>query len=183
MSSAIALTSDTRARILAVALELVAEQGFAATSTRELSERLGFTKAALYYHFRTKDDLLIALVQPGIEEFRDLLDRVSSSNDAGRRELLDGYLSVVINNLEITRVLSREPAVSRIERLSRVTEPMYQELIERLIGRHQVDASNVARAHVALGGIHAALLNHAPDAALNEVRAGAFTAACGALGL
>ena len=43
------------------ALDLFAEKGFAQTATRELAERLGFTKAALYYHFRTKDDLLAAL--------------------------------------------------------------------------------------------------------------------------
>ena len=52
---------DTRARILKAALHLFAEHGFAGTSTREISERLGFTKAALYYHFRTKDDLLAAI--------------------------------------------------------------------------------------------------------------------------
>jgi AcrR family transcriptional regulator len=177
------LASDTRARILAVALELIAEKGFAATSTRELSERLGFTKAALYYHFHTKDELLIALVEPGIQQFRDVLDRVSTPGDAGRRELLDGYLTLVINNLDVTRLLSRDPAISRIEALSRVTEPLYQELIDRLIGNQAGGASNIARAHVALGGIHAALLNHEPDADTSEVRRGAFTAACGALGL
>ena len=183
MSTATVVSGDTRARILAVAMELIAEKGFAATSTRELSERLGFTKAALYYHFHTKDDLLVALVEPGIQQFRDVLDRAASDGDAGRRALLDGYLNVVIDNLEVTRVLSRDPAISRIERLSRVTQPMYQELIERLTGTQPADASNVARAHVALGGIHAALLNHAPDADINDVRRGAFTAACGALGL
>jgi AcrR family transcriptional regulator len=183
MSSALTALSDTRERILAVALELISENGFAATTTRELSERLGFTKAALYYHFRTKDDLLIALVQPAIDQFRDLLDRAVSAGDAGRRELLDGYLTVVINNLEITRVLSREPAISRIDRLSTVTRPMNAELIARLIGNRPADAGNVARAHVALGGIHAALLNHAPGADIVQVRQGAFAAARGALGL
>jgi AcrR family transcriptional regulator len=183
LNTATAAPGDTRERILAVALELIAEQGFAATSTRELSERLGFTKAALYYHFRTKDDLLVALVEPGIVQFRELLDRVTSRGDDGRRELLTGYLSVVVNNLDVTRLLSHEPAIARIERLSEVTRPLYQELIERLVASRPPDARSLARAHVALGGIHAALLNHAPDADLNDVRSGALTAACGALGL
>ena len=38
---------ETRDRILEVTLQLIADHGFAATSTREISERLGFTKAAL----------------------------------------------------------------------------------------------------------------------------------------
>ena len=53
--------ADTRERILDVALELFTEQGFDGTSLREIAERLGVTKAALYYHFESKDDILLAL--------------------------------------------------------------------------------------------------------------------------
>ena len=179
--SSVVVRGETRERILATALELIAEKGFAATSTRELSERLGFSKAALYYHFRTKEELLVALIEPGIQQFRDLLDRTTSTGRAGRRELLDGYLTVVINNLDLTRVLSREPAISRVERLIRLYQPLYDELVRRLIEADRADASGVARVHVALGGIHAALLNHLPDADIGDVRRGAFVAACGAL--
>src|SRR4051812_21150620 len=121
VSSMAATTSETRTRILATALELIAEKGFAATTTRELSQRLGFTKAALYYHFRTKEDLLVALVQPGIEDFRDLLHRAGAKSGASSRDLLEGYLALILDNLDLTRVLSREPAVGQIERLTRVT--------------------------------------------------------------
>ena len=183
MSSTLVASSETRARILATALELIAEKGFAATTTRELSERLGFTKAALYYHFRTKEDLLVALVEPGIAQFRDLLNRPATPDRATRRQLLDGYVTVVLDNLELSHVISREPAVGHIERLRSLTQPLYAELIDRLLGEHALDASSVARVHVALGGIHAALMNHAPDADMAEVRRGAFAAACGALGI
>ena len=52
---------DTRARIQAVALDLFTEQGYEATSLREIAERLGVTKAALYYHFKTKDEIVASL--------------------------------------------------------------------------------------------------------------------------
>ncbi|MER6394497.1 MULTISPECIES: helix-turn-helix domain-containing protein [unclassified Kitasatospora] len=55
--------SDTRARIVAVALELFSEQGYEQTSLREIADRLGVTKAALYYHFKTKDDIVHGIVQ------------------------------------------------------------------------------------------------------------------------
>jgi AcrR family transcriptional regulator len=58
---AAAIKADTRERILDVALELFTEQGFDGTSLREIAERLGVTKAALYYHFESKDDILLAL--------------------------------------------------------------------------------------------------------------------------
>ena len=58
---AAATKADTRDRILDVALDLFTDQGFDGTSLREIAERLNVTKAALYYHFESKDDILLAL--------------------------------------------------------------------------------------------------------------------------
>ncbi|WP_316523035.1 TetR/AcrR family transcriptional regulator [Kitasatospora brasiliensis] len=55
--------SDTRARILEVSLELFSEHGYEQTSLREIADRLGVTKAALYYHFKTKDDIVLGIVE------------------------------------------------------------------------------------------------------------------------
>src|SRR5271155_1374516 len=51
----------TRERILDIALDLFIDKGFDKTSLREIAEQLGFSKAALYYHFASKDDILLAL--------------------------------------------------------------------------------------------------------------------------
>ncbi|MGA3147760.1 MAG: TetR/AcrR family transcriptional regulator [Acidimicrobiales bacterium] len=55
------VAASTKERILDVALDLFTEKGFDGTSLREIAERLGVTKAALYYHFASKDDILMAL--------------------------------------------------------------------------------------------------------------------------
>ncbi len=54
---------STRDRILEVALDLFTDQGFDKTSLREISEAVGVTKAALYYHFRSKEEILSSLVE------------------------------------------------------------------------------------------------------------------------
>ncbi|MGW0089245.1 TetR/AcrR family transcriptional regulator [Streptomyces sp. NPDC003328] len=54
---------DTRQRIQDVALELFAEQGYEKTSLREIAERLDVTKAALYYHFKTKEEILVSIFE------------------------------------------------------------------------------------------------------------------------
>jgi AcrR family transcriptional regulator len=72
-------SSDTRERILAVAMELFIQQGYEATSLRQIADRLGVTKAALYYHFQSKDELLLAILQPANQLLDDLLDRLESA--------------------------------------------------------------------------------------------------------
>ena len=60
--------ADTREDIRVVAMELFAENGFEQTSLRQIAERLDITKAALYYHFPSKDELLAELARPMIED-------------------------------------------------------------------------------------------------------------------
>ncbi|HZE34265.1 MAG TPA: TetR/AcrR family transcriptional regulator [Actinoallomurus sp.] len=55
--------SGTRERIQAVAVELFAEHGYEKTSLREIAERLDVTKAALYYHFNTKEAIVVSLFE------------------------------------------------------------------------------------------------------------------------
>jgi AcrR family transcriptional regulator len=75
------MSETTRDRILAVASELFSDKGYEATSLREISERLGFTKAALYYHFQSKDQILSALLEPAQNLIGELLTRLDGAED------------------------------------------------------------------------------------------------------
>ncbi|MEV5958429.1 TetR/AcrR family transcriptional regulator [Streptomyces sp. NPDC051987] len=65
---------NTRQRIQDVALELFAEQGYEKTSLREIAERLDVTKAALYYHFKTKEEILVSVFEDLIRPIEDLIE-------------------------------------------------------------------------------------------------------------
>ncbi|MDF6020320.1 TetR/AcrR family transcriptional regulator [Streptomyces sp. JH34] len=65
---------NTRQRIQDVALELFAEQGYEKTSLREIAERLQVTKAALYYHFKTKEDILSSIFEDLNRPVEELLE-------------------------------------------------------------------------------------------------------------
>ncbi|MEV6567187.1 TetR/AcrR family transcriptional regulator [Streptomyces kronopolitis] len=64
---------NTHQRIQDVALELFSEQGYEKTSLREIAEKLEVTKAALYYHFKTKEDIVISLFQDLTGPIDDLI--------------------------------------------------------------------------------------------------------------
>ncbi len=59
--TAVESARQTRERILDAALDLFVEKGYEATSLREIASQVGISKAALYYHFPSKGDILLAL--------------------------------------------------------------------------------------------------------------------------
>jgi AcrR family transcriptional regulator len=101
----------TRERILDVALELFVEQGYATTSLREVAERLGVTKAALYYHFQSKEDILMAL-HMGMHD----LMRTSAAQLAGEPPsrtawlaFLDGIVDQIASSSRLFLLHQRNP--------------------------------------------------------------------------
>lgn len=70
---------ETRERILEAAARLFTTKGYEATSVQEIAEALGLSKAALYHHFRSKEEILYeisllaleGLVQAGEEALKE----------------------------------------------------------------------------------------------------------------
>ncbi len=57
------MAGDTKERIMETALELFAEKGYLGTSMNDIAGRLGFTKAALYKHYTSKQEILDRIVE------------------------------------------------------------------------------------------------------------------------
>jgi len=103
---------DTRGRIQSVALELFAEQGYDKTSLREIAERLGVTKAALYYHFKSKEDIVTSLVEDYFGQIDELVawGRTQPKTPETRAELLRRYFGIVTAGGEVFRMLQHNQA-------------------------------------------------------------------------
>ncbi|GEE02611.1 TetR family transcriptional regulator [Gordonia spumicola] len=56
---------QTRAKLLAAALAAFAERGFHATTTRDIASAAGMSSAAVYVHYRSKQELLFELSRSG----------------------------------------------------------------------------------------------------------------------
>jgi AcrR family transcriptional regulator len=102
----------TAQKILDVALELFTERGYDNTSLREIADELGMTKAALYYHFERKEDILLALHLRLHAIGGGLLDRVAQlGNDAASVEarvtILDQYIEDVLQNPKLVQFQAR----------------------------------------------------------------------------
>ena len=104
--------TDTRSRVQEVALELFAEQGYEKTSLREIAERLGVTKAALYYHFKSKEDIVHSLTDDYFAEIDDLMDwaKEQPRSDQTQRAILERYVGIVMAGSEVFRFMEQNRA-------------------------------------------------------------------------
>jgi AcrR family transcriptional regulator len=110
--AATAPRTDTRSRAQKVALELFAEQGYEKTSLREIAERLGVTKAALYYHFKSKEDIVLSFTDDYFEEIDRLLEwaKEQPQTERTRHEILDRYVGIVLAGSEVFHFLEQNRA-------------------------------------------------------------------------
>jgi AcrR family transcriptional regulator len=97
---------STRERILDIALELFTDQGYDKTSLRDIAEQLGTTKAALYYHFERKQDILLELHLRLHALGREALEQLGNLADGQARAdawpgLLDRFIDQVLENREL----------------------------------------------------------------------------------
>ena len=148
---------STRDRILDVALDLFIDKGFDKTSLREIAEQLGFSKAALYYHFASKDDILMAL-HLRLHEFgaqaMARLGRAPAGIESWEA-LLEGVIDGMLDNRKIIVMHERNQAA--FENLHREghaeAHDDLQEQFRQLLGDRQVTLRDRVRMACALGGI------------------------------
>jgi AcrR family transcriptional regulator len=176
------LTTDvTRARILAEALHRFSEQGYANTSTREIAYALGLTKAALYYHFATKDDILDALIAEAFANIRALVEHAGDhTSPQARRCLLAEYINITAEHQDLIRLVTQDPSARA--RLIRGAD-VRAKLLSLLAGVPDPDTAQRTRVRAAFGAIHAAVRFGEQEEDPQTVRQVALVAACGALGI
>ncbi|HOO37833.1 MAG TPA: TetR family transcriptional regulator C-terminal domain-containing protein [Deltaproteobacteria bacterium] len=115
----------TRARILRSAMMLINTRGYTNTSINDIIESSGVQKGNLYFHFSSKDDLCLALIEEAKKEFLAYLKGAMKSDDPlGKiNDILDAILlrhrkmnfigGCIFGNmaLEMTDINSRFPTV------------------------------------------------------------------------
>src|SRR6266487_4798673 len=103
----------TRQAALATARRLFAEHGFDATSLQMIADAMGVTKANVYYYFRTKLEILEALLDVSITAFDTLLDQAEAITDRQARLefLVDGFVDQVVANRSIAPLSQTDPGM------------------------------------------------------------------------
>jgi AcrR family transcriptional regulator len=147
---------DTRQRLIDVAVDLFTRHSFAGTSLQMIADELGFTKAAIYHHFRTREQLLDAVVEPILDRLRVVIDGAEQLRGTHARadHMLTGFAELAVGN-RVVAVLAADPAVAEMLRARRV----WDELIDRqmaLLADVEPGPAGMVKAAVVLAGISGA---------------------------
>jgi AcrR family transcriptional regulator len=131
--------SQTRERILDVAQDLFTRQGYDKTSLRDIAERLAITKAALYYYFERKQDILIALHLRLKELGASVLDELEAAPDGPSRaaiwpRLANQMIDFMVENRELILLHQRNRnAFESLDMDSLEENPDVEARFERII--------------------------------------------------
>ncbi|MCF3964007.1 TetR/AcrR family transcriptional regulator [Streptomyces fuscigenes] len=127
--------SDTRQRIQDVALDLFVEHGYEKTSLREIAERLDVTKAALYYHFKTKEDILVSLFEDLAQPLDELIawGRAQPNTLESKEELLRRYAEQLKGASRLFRFVQENQAELRDLRVGETFRSRVEATVELLL--------------------------------------------------
>ena len=108
--------STPRSRVIAAAEALFLERGVHATSLQMIADRIGVTKAAVYFQFRSKDEIVRAVIAPAIARITEMVTMAEADVSAARRFdlALDGLVGVVVERGEVAAMLRRDAEVTEM---------------------------------------------------------------------
>jgi AcrR family transcriptional regulator len=139
---------ETRERVVRAALDLFTEHGVGGCSLQMIADRLGVTKAAVYHQFQTKDDIVLAVVQPALDQMAAILSQVGAITQPGRRRAaaVDALVDLVLEHQQVMAALWGDPGVMEtLERHATVTAAI-ERLQQLLLGPAPTPADLIASA-------------------------------------
>ena len=104
------MAPDTYEKILAAARRLFAQQGYTASSMRQVAETAGIGKATIYHHFPNKQAIVMALLGNNLARMAEALERVRAESDPRRRIQVATLVSVdfLFETADIMQIARRE---------------------------------------------------------------------------
>lgn len=94
---------ETRSQIVAAADNLFYRQGFAQTSFADIATAVDLSRGNFYYHFKTKDEILDAVIAARLEKTQTMLDRWELAGDSPQARILSFIHILIANRADIKR--------------------------------------------------------------------------------
>ena len=105
-----------RERVLDAALALFADHGVHGTSLQMIADRVGVGKAAVYYQFRSKEDIVLEVLRPTIEDMSRVIRIAEVLPDAGQQRAvaLSGLVEMVVRHRNLAVMFYGDPGIDQL---------------------------------------------------------------------
>ena len=119
-----------RGRVLDAAVALFAEHGVHGTSLQMIADRVGVSKAAVYYHFHSKEDIALEVIRPSIEDIARFIRIADALPDAQQRRAVavSGLIEMIVRHRRLAVVFYCDPAIDQLV----LDVPYFRAATERL---------------------------------------------------
>ncbi|BBX32735.1 TetR family transcriptional regulator [Mycolicibacterium mageritense DSM 44476 = CIP 104973] len=166
MAKAVSPRGFARERVLEAALSLFAEHGVKGTSLQMIADRLGVSKAAVYYQFHSKDDIVLAVIQPVFDDMLRLvrIAEAMSTPEARREAAISGMVELAVRHRRVTAVFHGDPVIDTIVHSRAELEATIERLTAILLGPEPDVANRIVISMLASG-----VYGSATDPELNDV--------------
>ncbi|MDT7646831.1 MAG: hypothetical protein QOC75_3831 [Pseudonocardiales bacterium] len=167
-----AARTETQAKIIAVATELFAQQGYHATGVAELGRAVGLGAGALYHHIGSKEELLLTIVRAHLEDvlaFGTLLLAAEGTAVAKLHELAREHMRLVAHRRTELLVMLRELDSLTGQRradmlaLRDAVEDVWNQVVRRGIEAGELTDLDPMFVKVVLGAMNYSLFWFQPD--------------------
>ena len=147
--------ADTRARMIDTALDLIARHGYEGMSLQMIADAIGVTKAAVYYHFKTKSDLLDATLQLMLADAPTPPNpRVVRTRRARLTWLAEEFLAGLTKERRMISVISSDPVIRRHPTFVLRVEGTREKMLRTVYGDSPTPSERAAY-YLATSAVHA----------------------------
>ncbi len=136
------MVETTKRKILEAAAKCFSEGGYAKTTMDKIAEEAGVSKGALYWHFKSKEELFVELKERSIAKARKQFEKLFAQKkpfDIKLREAIGLYISFLVpENREVARLnaefLAEAPKIPKLNDMLKDQYEMFRSLIASTIG-------------------------------------------------
>jgi AcrR family transcriptional regulator len=127
-------TPDAKHRILQAAIQVFAEKSFAGSRVDEIAEMANVPKSVIYYHFKSKDEILEVLIQDFVRSYLELITVAEQDTHQSKAQVLEDrvqnrYSQFEEENADLIRIIL-------IESLKKTNDtPVVFQIVEAMIAK------------------------------------------------
>jgi AcrR family transcriptional regulator len=159
--------SPTQRRTITAALDLFADHGVGGTSLQMIADAVGVTKAAVYHQFQTKEAIVRAVLEVGLQPLEEALEEAESEGRTlkAREALLARVIDASVARRRAVSALQNDPVMVRLLGEHEPSQQLWPRLFAVLLGDKLGDQARVRAAvlSAAIGAVGHPFIEHLDD--------------------